>query len=297
MPCHVPRPSAVGISQQAVSHTSPRLNTNRLARYRRNDNGRQHGAAHKERGRMHPCLCCVRWDATRLSAAPPNKKHTRPTQNFCSRKPNRQLMSETIRPARPAAVIVLKISILLSPCQSTGGKPLCPEIMLLLSRISRSFCPSPFGPALLRVRQLFRQAHPSPASGFAKWTHYTTSAELMLRLWAAFVKRGAGAAGKAAGPMPPASIYITFVKFMPCLLQPVSAKGTDSVYSPRLPYHAFGHMPYAGGQGVRLPLLESNICRMKAGRCALPKAGLFFYLYFQRGKKEKKVVDKRPGLC
>ena len=34
-------------------------------------------------------------------------------------------------------------------------------------------------------------------------------------------------------------------------------------------------MPYAGGQGVRLPLLESNICRMKAGRCALPKADVY----------------------
>ena len=63
------------------------------------------------------------------------------------------------------------------------------------------------------------------------------------------------------------------------------------------PYHAFGHMPYAGGQGVRLPLLESNICRMKAGRCALPKAGLFFYLYFQRGKKRKKWLTSGPAYA
>lgn len=84
--------------------------------------------------------------------------------------------------------------------------------------------PLPFGPVLLRVRQLFRQAHHSPASGFAKWTHYTTSAELMLRLWAAFVKRGAGAAGKAAEPMPPASIISHLLN---------SCRAFSSLYLPR----------------------------------------------------------------
>ena len=34
-------------------------------------------------------------------------------------------------------------------------------------------CPSPCGTASLRVRQLFHQPYPSPAPGFAKWTHYT----------------------------------------------------------------------------------------------------------------------------
>ena len=39
---------------------------------------------------------------------------------------------------------------------------------------------SPFGPAPLRGRHLFRQAPPSLALGFTRWTHYTTFAGPML---------------------------------------------------------------------------------------------------------------------
>ena len=51
--------------------------------------------------------------------------------------------------------------------------------------------PLPFGPALLRVRQLFRQAYPSPAPGFAKRTHHATFTKPAIRL-AARPRQGCG---------------------------------------------------------------------------------------------------------